>query len=364
LTVALALGALAARADTPRLSNLSTRGQVGTGADIMIAGLVIGQGTPETVLIRAVGPGLANLGVTGVLSMPILSLYDSAGTLVQSNQGWGNGNATAAIMSSAGAFALAAGSADSALVVTLQPGTSYTAQVAGANGSTGVALLEVYEVSPISTTARLINLSTRGDMGTGGNILIPGVNIGPGTGTRTLLVRASGPALAALGVSGTLADPTFSVVDSTNTTLASNDNWGTPVGNEPTATELAAAFTQAGAFPFATGSLDSAAIVTLGTGSYTVLASGNGGGTGVCLVEVYDLTPTAPPGPDAVTIAATQPNADSSGSNPGAFTVTRTGDLSAALPVARRRHDRRDAAKRRLKREQPGRLHGHPDGGP
>ena len=334
LTVALALGALAARADTPRLSNLSTRGQVGTGADIMIAGLVIGQGTPETVLIRAVGPGLANLGVTGVLSMPILSLYDSAGTLVQSNQGWGNGNATAAIMSSAGAFALAAGSADSALVVTLQPGTSYTAQVAGANGSTGVALLEVYEVSPISTTARLINLSTRGDMGTGGNILIPGVNIGPGTGTRTLLVRASGPALAALGVSGTLADPTFSVVDSTNTTLASNDNWGTPVGNEPTATELAAAFTQAGAFPFATGSLDSAAIVTLGTGSYTVLASGNGGGTGVCLVEVYDLTPTAPPGPDAVTIAATQPNADSSGSNPGAFTVTRTGDLSAALPVA------------------------------
>jgi len=334
LAVALALGTIAARADTPRLSNLSTRGQVGTGADIMIAGLVIGQGTPDTVLIRAVGPGLANLGVSGVLPAPILSLYDSGGTLVQSNQGWGNGNATAAIMGSAGAFALTAGSADSALVVTLQPGTSYTAQVSGANGSTGIALLEVYEVSPISTTARLINLSTRGDMGTGGNILIPGFNVGPGSGTRTLLIRAAGPALAALGVSGTLPDPSFSVVDSTNTPLASNDNWGTPVGNEPNATELAAAFMQGGAFPFATGSLDSAAIVTVGSGSYTVLASGNNGGTGICLVEVYDLTPTAPPGPDSVTVAATQPNADSSGSNPGTFTVTRTGDLSAALPVA------------------------------
>jgi uncharacterized protein (DUF1800 family) len=124
------------------------------------------------------------------------------------------------------------------------------------------------------------------------------------------------------------------VVDSTNAVIASNDNWGTAIGNTPDGAELAAAFTQAGAFPFATGSLDSATIVSVGPGSYTVLASGNNGGTGVCLVEVYDITPTAPPGPDSVAIAATQPNADSSGSNPGAFTVTRTGDLSGPLTVA------------------------------
>src|SRR5580704_12975126 len=132
LALALALGAVGARSqDAPRLINLSTRGPVGTGADIMIAGLVIGSGSPETVLIRADGPALAPLGVSGVLAAPVLSLYDSNGNLLQSNQGWGTGNATAAIMSSAGAFPLPAGSADSALVATL-PAGAYTAQVTGA----------------------------------------------------------------------------------------------------------------------------------------------------------------------------------------------------------------------------------------
>jgi len=334
LAMALALGTAAARADAPRLSNLSTRGEVGTGPDIMIAGLVVGPGTPETVLIRAVGPGLTALGVSGAIPAPVLSLFDSKGNLIQSNQGWGTGNATAAIMSSVGAFALNSGSLDSALVATLSAG-AYTAQVSGSGGSTGIALLEVYEVGATSTTARLINLSTRGDAGTGGNILIPGLYIGPGSGTRTLLIRAAGPALASLGVTGTLTDPAFSVVTtSSNSTIATNDNWGTPVGNAPDGAELAAAFAVAGAFPFVSGSLDSAAIVSVGPGSYTVLASGNNAGTGVCLVEVYDITPATPPGPDAVTIAATQANADSSGSNPGTITVTRTGDLSSSLSVS------------------------------
>lgn len=104
LGVSLALALTSARADAPRLANLSTRGPVGTGANIMIAGLVLGPGTADTVLIRAVGPGLLNLGVTNVLAAPVLSLYDSKGNLLQSNQGWGNGNATAAIMSAAGAL--------------------------------------------------------------------------------------------------------------------------------------------------------------------------------------------------------------------------------------------------------------------
>ena len=230
LALALALlfgAAAAAQADSPRLTNLSTRGQVGTGADIMIAGLVVGQGSPETVLIRAVGPGLQNLGVSGALSAPVLSLYDSKGNLIESNQGWGTGNATASIMSSAGAFALNPGSADSAMVVTLAAG-AYTAQVAGAGGGTGIALLEVYEVGATSATARLVNLSTRGFVGTGSNIMIPGISIGAGSGTRTLLIRAAGPALTGLGVSGALADPNFSVVDSSNNSVASNDNWGRP----------------------------------------------------------------------------------------------------------------------------------------
>ena len=333
LGFALAFSALAVRADAPRLANLSTRGPVGTGANIMIAGFVLGPGSPDTVLVRAVGPGLLNLGVTNVLAAPVLSLYDSKGNLLQSNQGWGNGNATASIMSSAGAFPLNTGSGDSALVATLSEG-AYTAQVAGANGGTGNVLLEVYEVGATSSTARLVNLSTRGDVGTGGNIMIPGIYIGPGTGTRTLLIRAAGPALTGLGVSGAVSDPAFTVVDSTSSTIASNDNWSTPVGNAPDAAAVGGAFTLAGAFAFQSGSLDAATIVSVGPGTYTVPASGNGGATGVCLVEVYDITPTAPPGPDGVTIAATQPNADSSGSNPGTLTLTRTGDLSGSLTVA------------------------------
>jgi len=329
----MAFGASDARADLPRLSNLSTRGQVGTGADIMIAGLVVGQGTPETVLVRAVGPGLAPLGVAGTLATPVLSLYDSGGNLIQSNQGWGSGNATAAIMASAGAFALATGSADSALVATLPPG-AYTAQVAGSGGATGVVLLEVYEVGASPTSGRLVNLSTRGLVGTGPNIMIPGVYIGPGSGTRTLLVRAAGPALASLGVPGALPDPALSIENSSNSTIASNDNWGTPVGNAPDGATMGGAFTAAGAFPFAAGSLDSATVVSVGPGSYTILVSGVGASTGVGLVEVYDITPAAPPGPDSVTIAATHATADTSGGDPGTFTLTRSGDLSGPITVS------------------------------
>ena len=289
IVLAFLLGAALARAQAPRLSNISTRGPVGTGADIMIAGLVIGPGDPETVLIRAVGPSLAPLGVPGVLAAPVLSIYDSSGSLVQSNQGWGNGNATAAIMSSAGAFPLLAGSTDSALVATLSAG-SYTAQVAGANGTTGVALLEVYEVGATASTARLSNLSTRGLVGTSGNIMIPGITIGQGSGERTLLIRAAGPALAQLNVPGTLSDPTMSVVNSSGVVIASNDNWGTPIGSGSDAAALGSAFALAGAFPFATGSLDSALIANVPPGAYTVLVSGNAGSTGVALVEVYDIT--------------------------------------------------------------------------
>jgi uncharacterized protein (DUF1800 family) len=333
LSLALAVCAALCRADAPRLANLSTRGDVQTGPDIMIAGLVIGPGSPETVLIRAVGPSLTSLGLSGVLGAPVLSLYDSTGKLLQMNQGWGTGNATAAIMSSAGAFALPVGSADSALEATL-PAGAYTAQVSGAGGATGVVLLEVYEVNAITSTARLINLSTRGMMGTGSSVMIPGFSVGAGGGSRTLLIRAAGPALGSLGLGGVLADPAISVVDSSGNTLASNDNWGTPVGNAPNAAALGAAFTQAGAFPFAAGSDDSALIATFAPGNYTVVSSGNNGSVGLALVEVYDVTPTSPAGPQTVSVIASGPTADTSGSNPGTITVTRTGDTSGPLTIS------------------------------
>ncbi len=134
---------------TARLANMSTRAMVGTGADILIPGIYISGTGSEELLVRADGPSLAQYGVTGILTKPTLSVFNSVGTLIATNTGWSTGSNAAqipSITSSVGAFPLAAGSADCALIVNLQPG-SYTVQVSGVGGTTGVALAEVYEVS-------------------------------------------------------------------------------------------------------------------------------------------------------------------------------------------------------------------------
>ncbi len=325
LCAALATFLPVLRAQTPRLINLSTRAQVGTGGDILITGFNITGTGNKTVLIRATGPALTPFGVTGVLADPKLELY-SGTTLLQSNDNWLA--ADAATFSSVGAFALTGGSKDAALVATLAPG-GYTAQVSGIGAGTGVALVEVYEVG--SGTAQLTNLSSRALVGTGGNILIPGIVISAGSGTRTLLVRAIGPTLTSFGVAGALADPTMTISTSTGTVVATNDNWGTAVGSTAaSATTLAAAFTQAGAFLLTAGTKDAAVLADFAPGSYTVQVSGVGNTTGVALVEVYDVTPT---GPATVSVAATKSSADETGANPGEFTITRTGDTLSALTV-------------------------------
>jgi len=125
--------------------DVSTRGFVGTGSNILIGGFVIGGSIPKNVLIRAVGPTLASLGVTGTLSDPVVTIYSSSGGVIASNSGWANSATVASADASVGAFALNSGSSDAALVLTLNPG-AYTAQVNGKSGDTGVALIEVYEL--------------------------------------------------------------------------------------------------------------------------------------------------------------------------------------------------------------------------
>jgi hypothetical protein len=134
----------------PRLINLSGRAQVGTGGNVLMAGFVIGGATSETVLIRGSGPALAQFGISGALTDPLLQLYQSNGdgtsTLVGTNAGWNGDAQIAATATSVGAFSWgASASADSALLVTLPPG-AYTAQISGASGDTGVSLIEVFEV--------------------------------------------------------------------------------------------------------------------------------------------------------------------------------------------------------------------------
>src|ERR1022692_3949918 len=140
------------------LINISTRGYVGTGSETLIGGFVVSGTATETVLLRGVGPTLGAFGVTGYLVTPQLTLFDNAGNAVATNIGWGNASvagsstlvaniqkATSGNFSTVGAFSLPSGSADSAMVVTL-PSGSYTLQVTGTSNSTGIGLLEAYEM--------------------------------------------------------------------------------------------------------------------------------------------------------------------------------------------------------------------------
>ncbi|MEO6244505.1 MAG: DUF1800 family protein [Opitutaceae bacterium] len=327
--VILASSALPA-AEAQRVSNLSTRTQIGTGtANTAVVGFVIGAGPSKNVLIRAVGPGLASFGVAGTLGDPRIDLYDSStpARLVASNDNWqsvavGTSPATVATFSSVGAFPLNANSRDAALSVTLAPG-AYTAQVTGVTNATGITLVEVYDVSG---PARLMNLSTRAQVGTGAGILISGLVMAPGGGVRKVLVRAAGPTLGSFGVTGVLANPAIALLDSANNQIASNDDWGT--GN---VAALTSAFTQAGAFGFTSGSRDSALLVDLEPGkSYTLQVSGVGSTTGIALVEVYDLTAESAA---TINVAATTATTDTKGAPPGVFVISRTGATDQPLTV-------------------------------
>jgi sugar lactone lactonase YvrE len=272
-----------------RLINIATRALVGTGGNVLIPGFVIGGSGSETLLIRADGPALTAFGVTGALAQPSMTLTSQAtGATLATNTGWGTNTNPAQIASVAaqvGAFGLASGSADCAVIVTLQPG-AYTVQVSGVGNTTGVALAEVYEVS-YTGTARLINIATRAQVGTGGNILIPGFVIG-GTGVEHLLVRGDGPALTAFGVAGALAQPSLVVTaQSTGATIGSNTGWGT--NTNPTPAQIASIAASVGAFGLTSGSADSALVVNLQPGAYTIQISGVGGTTGVGLAEVYEV---------------------------------------------------------------------------
>jgi isoamylase len=267
-----------------RLINISTRAQVGTGGNILIPGFVVGGSGTETLLIRADGPSLAAFGVGGALSEPSLSVTNSAGAVVASNTGWGtnpNPSQIASIAAQVGAFPLASGSADCAVVVSL-PAGAYTVQISGVGNTTGVALAEVYEVA--SSGTRLINIATRAQVGTGGNILIPGFVIG-GSGTEELLVRGDGPSLTAFGVGGALAEPSLSVTNSEGTSIATNTGWGT----NSNSAQIASIGASVGAFSLAPGSADSALVVDLQAGAYTMQISGVGNTTGVALAEVYEV---------------------------------------------------------------------------
>jgi len=280
-----------------RMINLSCRATVGTGSNILIAGFAIGgAGTSgsEPVLVRASGPAIAAapFDVPGTLADPKLQLDMLAGsgsTPVASDAGWGGSAAIASAAASVGAFPWPnPSSADSAIITSLAAG-AYTAEVTGASGDTGVSLAEVYDATPAGSytaaSPRLVNLSARVEVGTGSNVLIAGFVIG-GLTARTVLVRASGPAIAAapFDVPGTLADPQVTITNSvTGAVVGTNSSWGGDA-------EISSAAASVGAFAWSNpSSLDSAILVTLPPGNYTASVAGASGDTGVALVEVYEV---------------------------------------------------------------------------
>jgi sugar lactone lactonase YvrE len=273
---------------TAFLSNISTRAEVGTGASIEIAGFVVTgpPGSTEQVLIRAVGEGLGNFQIVNWLSLPVLTLFDSGGTQIATNTGWSNNSNAAqiaAVTASIGTFALSppqVGFGDSALLLNLPPG-SYTAQVSGAAGGTGIALAEVYEVNGPGA-AQFSNISTRASVSTGQAVAIGGITVG-GTLPLKVLIRAVGPTLANFSVSGVLAAPSLTVVDSSGNTVATNAGWSTNANAAEIASETAAV----GAFALPSGSADCAVLLTLNPGSYTAIVSAPTGATGIALVEAY-----------------------------------------------------------------------------
>jgi hypothetical protein len=177
-----------------------------------------------------------------------------------------------------GAFPLASGSADSALLLNLAPG-AYTMQISGVAQSTGVALGEVYEVG--SSGASALNLSTRGFVGAGA-ALINGLAV-TGTAPQQVLVRGDGPALAGFSVANPLAKPVLQLFDSAGNLIATNSGWSTNAN----AVQIASTAANVGAFALAPGSADSALLVTLQPGNYTVMITGAAGATGIALAETY-----------------------------------------------------------------------------
>lgn len=257
----------------PRLANLSARVAVGLDDNVSIAGFIVDgpAGSAKSVIVRGIGPSLAVGGVPllGRLLDPVLNLYDASGTLVTSNDNW---RATQELE------LLATGLApenddEAAILVDLSPG-SYTAVLSGANNTSGVGLVEVYEGNQ-GDTARLLNLSARAFVGANDEVLIGGVIVR--SDDDQLALRGLGPELAGRGVAGALQDPVLELHDAFGNLVATNDDWKSDPDHGTISTlGLAPADLS-----------ESALLLEPGIGTYTAVLSGANGTTGVGLLEAY-----------------------------------------------------------------------------
>jgi hypothetical protein len=255
------------------LANLSTRVEVGSGDDASIAGFITRGGETKRMLIRGLGGSLVSRGITNSLADPVLELYDKDGVLLATNDNWkDNGNQQEIIDSGL------APTLDSESVILLRvpsddAGIPYTALLRDANGTTGIGLVEVYDLD-FGVGPNIQNISTRGHVNVGEGVLIGGTIV-LGTNSQDVIVRALGPSLS---VDGSLADPVLELYDENGMLIRSNDNWRSDQQAEIEATTLQPTLDS-----------EAAIVATLLPAPYTAIVRGANDTVGVALVEIYGL---------------------------------------------------------------------------
>ena len=246
-----------------------------TGDNVGIGGFIITGTAAKHLLLRAIGPSLAQAGVPNVLADPVLELHGPTGFTTITNNDWRDDPAQEAAILATGIPPT--NNLESAIDVSLNPG-SYTAIVRGRNNGIGVGLIEVYDLSQ-AVSAKLGNISTRAFVSNGSDIVIAGFLLGGNSGADLVIVRGIGPSLSALGVANVMANPTLELRDGNGAVLRASNDWQ----EDPA---QAAVLTAAGLAP--TNQLESGIAAILSPGAYTALLSGVDNGIGVGLVEVYD----------------------------------------------------------------------------
>jgi len=241
---------------------------------VAIGGFIVTGSEAKKVVVRGIGPSLVSGGLTDFLADPVLQLRGSDGGLLFMNDNWKD-TQRAEIE---GTAYQPTDDRESVIVATLQPG-SYTVILAGKNQTSGVGLVEVYDAN-MAQASQLANLSTRGFVQTGNNVMIGGFILGGNSANARVAVRGRGPSLSQSGLSNLLADPTLELRDGNGALLISNDNW---LDDPVSAAQLTA---NGLALPDVK---ESGIYTTLSPGSYTAIVAGKNGGTGVALVEIYRL---------------------------------------------------------------------------
>ena len=258
---------------TSRQLNISTRETVGVGEDVLIGGFIISGTTPKKVILRGLGPSLANAGLPGVLQDPTLELHDGTGGIIFTNDNWRDTQEAEIIATTIPPT----DDRESAIVATLDPG-NYTAILQGKNTTTGTALVEAYDLDA-APDSRFGNISTRGLVGTDTDVLIGGLIVSTEESAQAnIIVRALGPSLASPDVTTPLDDPTLELHDENGALLAFDDDWRDAQEGYFTSAELAPSDDR-----------EAAIFATLQAGNYTAVVRGQNATTGVGLVEAYNI---------------------------------------------------------------------------